>query len=400
MKPIYLDNNATTRVDPRVVEAMLPFFTGSFGNPSSTHAFGAGVARALKQAHEQVRALLGAEREQDILFTSGATESNNTAIRSALAADPSRRDVVISTVEHPSILTLCDWLEREENVRIHRIPVDRLGRLDLDAYRAALATGRVAVASIMWANNETGVIFPIAELAALARAAGAAFHTDAVQAAGRLPMAIRDMAIDMLSLSAHKLHGPKGVGALYVRRGVPFQPLLRGGRQERGRRAGTENVPGAVGFGKAAELALSCLEEGNARIRAHRNRLEQALLRLDGARPIGDPDSRLPNTANIAFEYLESEEILHALDREGLAASSGSACASGSMEPSHVLRAMNVPITALHGAIRFSLSRETEAGDIDRVLEVVPDLIRRLRAQAPALQSGDEALTAFDPAPV
>jgi cysteine desulfurase len=384
MKPIYLDNNATTRVDPLVMEAMLPFFTEFFGNPSSTHAFGAGVAKALKLAREQVQALLGAERDQEIVFTSGATESNNTAIRSALAASPERREIITSTVEHPAVLSFCDWLEKYEGVKVHRIPVDTLGRLDLKAYRAALSD-RVAVVSIMWANNETGVIFPVEELALMAKAVGALYHCDAVQAVGKLPVALKESAIDMLSLSAHKLHGPKGVGVLYVKRGVPFQPLLRGGHQERGRRAGTENAPGAIGFGRAAALALAHFEEANSRIRMLRNRLEAGLLTIPGAQLLGDPDSRLPNTCNVAFEYLESEEILHALNKEGIAASSGSACASGSMEPSHVLRAMNIPFTSIHGAIRFSLSRETTTEEIDRVLTLVPGVIGRLREHIFAL---------------
>lgn len=384
MKPVYLDNNATTRVDPLVLEAMLPFFTESFGNPSSGHAFGSAPAKAIKKAREQVQALLGAEKDQEIVFTSGATESNNTAIRSALAVSPERREVVISTVEHPAILTLCASLEKYEGVKVHRVPVDTLGRLDLKAYRAALSE-RVAVVSFMWANNETGVVFPVEELAAMARGAGALFHCDAVQAVGKIPMSLKDTAIDMLSLSAHKLHGPKGVGALYVKKGAPFQALIRGGHQERGRRAGTENTPGVVGLGKAAELALVHMEDGVPGVRLLRNRLEAGLLTIPGAQLLGDPDNRIPNTCNVAFEYLESEEILHALNKEGVAASSGSACASGTIEPSHVLRAMNIPFTVIHGAIRFSLSRETTSGEIDRVLKLTPGLMARLREHIFAL---------------
>jgi cysteine desulfurase len=384
MKPVYLDNNATTRVDPLALEAMLPFFTESFGNPSSGHAFGAVPAKAVRRAREQVQALLGAERDQEIVFTSGATESNNTAIRSALASMPGRREAVISTVEHPAVLTLCAALEKYEGVKVHRIPVDSLGRLNMKAYRAALSD-QVAVVSIMWANNETGVIFPVEDLAAMAKGAGALFHCDAVQAAGKLPMAMKDSAIDMLSLSAHKFHGPKGAGALYVKRGAPFRALTYGGRQERGRRAGTENTPGVVGLGKAAELALAHMEDGVPGVRLLRNRLEAGLLKIPGAQLLGDPDSRLPNTCNIAFEYLESEEILHALNREGVAASSGSACASGAVEPSHVLRAMNIPFTAAQGAIRFSLSRETTAAEIERVLTLMPGLTARLREHIFAL---------------
>ena len=383
MRPVYLDNNATTRVDPAVVEAMLPFLTEQFGNASSMHAFGAAVSPALKRAREQMQALLGAEFEHEIVWTGGGTESDNTAILSALETQQGRNEVVTSAVEHPAILALCAWLEKSRAVKVHYVPVDSRGRLDTEAYRKALGP-RTAIASIMWANNETGTIFPVQKLAELAHEAGALFHTDAVQAVGKLPIDLKSTEIDMLSLSGHKLHAPKGVGALYVRKGVRLRPLLRGGHQERGRRAGTENVPGIVALGKAADLAAAHLGEENSRVRALRDRLEKGLLqRIENAVVTGDADNRLPNTSNIAFEYVEGEGILLLLNKLGIAASSGSACTSGSLEPSHVLRAMKVPYTAAHGAIRFSFSRDNCDEDVDQVLEAMPGIIGKLRALSP-----------------
>ncbi|MBC7150966.1 MAG: cysteine desulfurase NifS [Rhizobium sp.] len=383
MPTVYLDNNATTRTDPAVVEAMLPYFSEHFGNPSSAHAIGTGVAEGIRASRRQVQSLIGAAHDQEIVFTSGGTESDNTAILSGLQADPRRDEVVVSAVEHPAILTLCHHLETSLGTRVHRIAVDGCGKLDIEAYRAALS-GRTAIVSIMWANNETGTVFPLEQLAAMAKTAGALFHTDAVQAAGKLSMDLKTTAIDMLSLSAHKIHGPKGVGALYVRRGAPFAPLIHGGRQERARRAGTENVPGIIGFGKAAERAMDALALETPRIARLRDRLEQGLQRsIAGIRVNGDPSARLANTCNIAFEDVESDALLTLLGREGIACSSGSACASGSMEPSHVLRAMQVPPPFLHGALRFSLSRDTRDADIDRVLAVMPRIVERLRKPAP-----------------
>ncbi|MCA0920171.1 cysteine desulfurase NifS [Pseudooceanicola nanhaiensis] len=381
--PIYLDNNATTRVFPDVVEAMLPYFTEQFGNASSIHAFGSEVGGALRQARRSLQALIGAEFDHEIIFTSGGTESNNTALRSALQVQQGRNEVITSAVEHPAILSLCDWLEKHEGVVVHRIPVDRQGRLDIDAYRAALSD-RVAVVSFMWANNETGTIFPVDGLAEMAHAHGALFHTDAVQAVGKVPIDLKTTEIDMLSLSSHKLHGPKGLGALYLRKGTRFRALLRGGHQERGRRAGTENAPAIIGLGRAAELALTSMAEDNLRMAALRDRLEQGLVQQIGHCFVtGDPLDRLPNTTTVAFEFIEGEAILLKLNAAGIAASSGSACTSGSLEPSHVLRAMDIPFTAAHGAIRFSLSRETTEAEIDRVLEVMPDIIAGLRQMSP-----------------
>ncbi|ALG89642.1 MULTISPECIES: cysteine desulfurase NifS [Actibacterium] len=398
MTPVYLDNNATTRVFPEVVEAMVPYFTEQFGNASSIHAFGSDVGGALRQARRSLQALIGAEFDHEIIFTSGGTESNNTALRSALAANPERNEIVTSTVEHPAILSLCDWLEKHEGVTVHRIPVDKQGRLDIDAYRAALGP-KTALVSLMWANNETGTIFPVDGLADLAHEAGALFHTDAVQAVGKVPIDLKSTAIDMLSLSSHKFHGPKGLGALYVRRGTRFRPLLRGGHQERGRRAGTENAPAIVGLGKAAEMTMATMTDDMARITALRDRLEKGLVQAVGHCFVtGDPYDRLPNTSTIAFEYIEGEAILLLLNKQGIAASSGSACTSGSLEPSHVLRAMEIPFTAAHGAIRFSLSRETTDADVDRVLDAVPAIIDQLREMSPFWSRDGAAPQTFDPA--
>jgi len=381
-EPIYLDNNATTRVDPAAVEAMLPFFTEHFGNPSSIHAFGAKVGAALKTARQQVQALLGAEHETEIVFTSCGTESDSTAILSALRAQPERNAVITTVVEHPAILSLCDWLEKD-GVIVHRLKVDRKGRLDLDEYRSLL-TENVAIVSAMWANNETGTLFPVEEMAEMAAAKGIMFHTDAVQAVGKVAMDLKRSKIDMLSISGHKLHAPKGIGVLYLRRGCRFRPLLRGGHQERGRRAGTENAPSIVALGKAAELALNHMEYENTVVRRLRDKLEAGILKqVPHAFVTGDVAHRLPNTSNIAFEYVEGEAILLLLNKQGIAASSGSACTSGSLEPSHVMRAMGVPYTAAHGTIRFSLSRYTTEEEIDRVIAAVPPIIAQLRELSP-----------------
>ncbi|MDE8652887.1 cysteine desulfurase NifS [Novosphingobium album (ex Liu et al. 2023)] len=397
MEPVYLDNNATTRTDPEVVAAMLPFFTEQFGNASSMHAFGAEVGGAMATARKQLQALLGAEFDHEIVYTSGGTEADNMAILSALETQGDRDEVVTSAVEHPAVLSLVAHLEKTGRAKVHVIGVDAKGRLDIEAYRKALGP-KTAIVSIMWANNETGTIFPVEQLAALAHQAGALFHTDAVQAVGKIPIDLKTSEIDMLSLSGHKLHGPKGVGALFVRKGVRLRPLVRGGHQERGRRAGTENVPAIIGLGRAAELALAHMADEQTRVAALRDRLEQGLLqRIGNSFVTGDPDNRLPNTANVAFEYIEGEAILLLMNREGIAASSGSACTSGSLEPSHVLRAMNVPYTAAHGAIRFSFSRENSEIDVDRVLEAMPPIIERLREMSPFWRERDKAAGAFNP---
>ena len=329
-----------------------------------------------------MQALLGAAHDTEVIFTSCGTESDSTAILSALRAQPERREIITTVVEHPAILALCEHLEKEGYV-IHRLKVDGKGRLDLDEYRGLLSE-RVAIVSVMWANNETGTYFPVKEMAELAHAAGVMFHTDAVQAVGKIPLELADSKIDMLSASGHKLHAPKGIGVLYLRRGSRFRPLLRGGHQERGRRAGTENSAAIVALGQAAEMALASMEHENTEVRRLRDKLEAGVLaQVSHAFVTGDPDNRLPNTANIAFEYIEGEAILLLLNKFGIAASSGSACTSGSLEPSHVMRAMGIPYTAAHGTVRFSLSRYTTEAEIDRVIEVVPQVVAQLRKLSP-----------------
>ena len=382
MKPIYMDNNATTACDPAVVEAMLPFFTEQFGNASSIHSFGAQVGKALKEARVKVQTLLGAAHDSEIVFTSCGTESDSTAILSALKASPERRTIITTVVKHPAILTLCEHLEKDGCV-LHKLPVNKKGRVDLDEYKSLL-NDRVAIVSAMWANNETGTLFPVEEMAALAHEKGIMFHTDAVQAVGKLPIDLKTTKIDMLSLSGHKLHAPKGIGVLYVRRNTRFRPLLRGGHQERGRRAGTENSASIVGLGVACDLARKHIEEESTVVKRLRDRLERGILaKVPNAFVNGDTLYRLPNTASIAFEYVEGEGILLLLNREGIAASSGSACTSGSLEPSHVMRAMGIPYTAAHGTIRFSLSRYNTQEEVDRVIAAVPPIIAQLRKLSP-----------------
>ena len=379
---IYFDNNATTMVAPEVVEAMLPYFTEQFGNPSSIHQFGNRVGQAIKQARVQVQTLLGAEHDSEIVFTSCGTESDSTAILSALRVQPERREIITTVVEHPAVLALCEQLEKD-GYTVHYLPVDGHGRLDLDAY-GRLLSERVAIVSVMWANNETGTLFPVERMAEMARAAGVLFHTDAVQAVGKVPIDLKNTAIDMLSLSGHKLHAPKGIGVLYLRRNTRFRPLLRGGHQERGRRAGTENSAAIVALGKACEMALEHMGHEQTAVRALRDRLEQGLLAaVPNCFVTGDTDDRLPNTANIAFEYIEGEAILLLLNKLGIAASSGSACTSGSLEPSHVMRAMGIPYTAAHGTIRFSLSRYNTAEEVERVIAAVPPIVAQLRRLSP-----------------
>lgn len=382
MDGIYLDNNATTRVDEAVVAAMLPYFTEQFGNPSSLHSFGNKVGLAVKKARLQVQELLGAEHESEIIFTSCGTESDSTAILSSLKAFPERREIITTTVEHPAVLSLCQYLEKE-GYKVHYLKVDGNGRLDLGEY-SRLLNERIAIVSVMWANNETGTLFPVMEMAEMAHAAGVLFHTDAVQAVGKMPIDLKNTKIDMLSLSGHKLHAPKGVGVLYLRRGVRFRPLLRGGHQERGRRAGTENTASIIGLGKACELALDAMVFENTEVRRLRDRLEAGILAtVPRSFATGDVKNRLPNTSNIAFEFIEGEAILLLLNKFGIAASSGSACTSGSLEPSHVMRAMGIPYTAAHGTIRFSLSRYTTEAEIDRVIQVLPQIVAQLRTLSP-----------------
>ena len=378
---IYFDNNATTAVAPEVVEAMLPFLTKLYGNPSSIHRFGGQVMAHVDKAREQLAGLLGAT-PSEIIFTSCGTESDNAALRSAVFTQPKRKKIVISQIEHPAILNTAKDLERS-GVAVAVIPVDEHGRLDMEKAKAEIDEN-TALVSVMWANNEIGNIFPVRELAEIAHAKGALFHTDAVQAVGKVPINLAADGIDFLSLSGHKLHAPKGVGALYVRRGIRFHPFVIGGHQENGRRAGTENVASLVGLGAAAELAKANMEKENTFVRSLRDTLEQGVVAtIKDVRVNGDVANRLPNTTNISFEYIEGESILMLLDQFGICASSGSACTTGSLEPSHVLRAMALPYTAAHGAIRFSFSRYNTMDEVQFTLEKLPPIIARLREISP-----------------
>ncbi len=377
---IYLDNNATTRIDEDVLAAMLPYLSIYYGNPSSMHTFGGQVGRAIRQARTQVASLLGAE-DSEIIFTSCGTEGDNAAILAALKAQPQKKNIITTEVEHPAILNLCRKLEKD-GYTVTYLSVNGKGQIDLDELEAAL-TGNTAVVSIMYANNETGVIFPIEQIGQIVKEYGALFHVDAVQAVGKIPLDMKTSTIDLLTLSGHKIHAPKGIGALYVRKGVRFRPLLIGGHQERGRRGGTENVAGIVALGKAAELAQQHLK-GIYEEKRLRDKLEQGILStIPNTVVNGDRLNRLPNTTNIGFKYIEGEAILLSLDQFDICASSGSACTSGSLEPSHVLRALGLPYSVLHGSIRFSLSRFTTEAEIDRVLEVIPGIINRLRELSP-----------------
>ena len=378
---IYFDNNATTAVAPEVVDAMLPFLKTLYGNPSSIHHFGGQVMAYVDKAREQLASLLNAA-PSEIIFTSCGTESDNAALRSAVFTQPKRTKIVISQIEHPAILNTAKDLERS-GITVAVIPVDEHGRLDMDFAKEEIDEN-TALVSVMWANNEIGNIFPVRELAEMAHAKGALFHTDAVQAVGKVPINLATDGIDFLSLSGHKLHAPKGVGALYVRRGIRFHPFVIGGHQENGRRAGTENVASLVGLGAAAELAKANMEKENTFVRSLRDTLEQGVVaKIKDVRVNGDVANRLPNTTNISFEYIEGESILMLLDQFGICASSGSACTTGSLEPSHVLRAMALPYTAAHGAIRFSFSRYNTMEEVQFTLEKLPPIIARLREISP-----------------
>lgn len=381
MSVIYVDNNATTQVAPEVLEEMLPYFNEFYGNPSSMHSFGGKVGRKLIQARADVAALIGAAPEE-IIFTSCGTESDSTAIRAAIESYPDKKHIITSRVEHPAVKNLFEYLSKN-GYRVTFVPVDRQGRLDLD-YLYKNLSDDTAIVSIMWANNESGVIFPVEEISRTVREHGVVFHTDAVQAIGKIPIDLKNMDIDMLSLSGHKFHGPKGIGALYVRKGTKFFPFLIGGHQESGRRGGTENVASIIGLGKASQLAAAHLKKDIARVKELRDKLENELLkRVPSALINGDSKNRLPNTSSIAFEYVEGESILLMMDEFGICASSGSACTSGSLEPSHVLRAMGVPFTAAHGSIRFSLSIYNTTAEIDFIFEKLPPIIERLREMSP-----------------
>lgn len=381
MNTIYLDNNATTMVAPEVVEAMLPFFSNKYGNASSMHTFGGQVGKDIRQAREQIAALLGASPEE-IIFTSCGTESDATAISSALQTQPEKRHFITTKVEHSAIIAMGQNLE-SKGYDVTWLSVDAKGQINLDELQSAMRKD-TAMVSIMYANNETGTIFPIQKIAEMVKERDILFHTDAVQAVGKLPINLAKTPIDFLAMSGHKLHAPKGVGVLYARKGTRFAPFLRGGHQEKSRRAGTENVPYIVGLGRACDLAQERMHDENTRVPVLRDKLEQGLLAsIPKTRINGDVDHRLPNTSSVAFEFIEGEAILLMLDRLGICASSGSACTSGSLEPSHVLRSMGVPFTYAHGSIRWSLSYYNTEAEIDFVLKEVPPIIERLRAMSP-----------------
>jgi cysteine desulfurase len=381
MKTIYLDNNATTQVAPEVLEEMLPYLRDYYGNPSSMHTFGGQLHRKVEDARAKVAHLIGAEPEE-IIFTSCGTESDNTAIMSAVESFPQKRHIITTRVEHPAVLNFCKHLARK-GYRITFLTVNSKGQLNIDELLKAI-DDNTALVTIMYANNEVGNIFPISEIGNVLKERRILFHTDAVQVVGKIPIDTKKLPVEMLSLSGHKVHAPKGVGVLYVRKGTRFYPYVIGGHQERGRRAGTENVASIIGLGKACEIAAKNITKESLSLSHLRDKLEKALMHnCPDVRINGDVTSRLPNTTNLSFEYVEGEAILLRLNEYGVCASSGSACTSGSLEPSHVLRAMGVPFTAIHGSIRFSLSRYNSEAEVDRVIEIMPDIIKNLRQLSP-----------------
>lgn len=385
MRTVYLDNNATTRPAPEVVEAMRPYFEELWGNPSSMHTFGGQVAKPVAEAREQVAGFINAERAEEILFNGCATEGDNHALFGVAAAWGKPGTIITSRVEHPAVLGPCLRL-REMGHTVVEIGVDGEGRFDMEAYEAALAANPgPKLVSVMWANNETGVLFPIKEIAEKGKAAGATVHTDAVQAAGKVPLDVREVPVDLLTIAGHKMHAPKGIGMLYIRRGTRIKPFVIGGHQERGRRGGTENVPYIIGLAKACELSATAFTDGShERMARLRDKLEAGLLATcPDSRVNGDRANRVVNTLNISFEFIEGESVLYHLSDLGICASSGSACAAGSLEPSHVIRAMGVPFTAVHGSIRFSLSRYTTEEEIDYVLAHCPEVVAEMRAISP-----------------
>ncbi len=381
MELIYLDNNATTKPAPEAVAAMLPFLTEWYGNASSVHRFGQRSRQAIDEARDQVASLIGCD-DAELIFTAGGTESINTAIRGLLQSRSPRKQIITTTVEHSAVRELCKSLG-QHGAEILEIPVDEQGSPDLERLESTLSD-ETALLSMMWANNETGVILPVARVAEMCRRRRVPFHCDATQAVGKLPVDVRSIPVDVMSFASHKFHGPKGVGGLFVRKGVRMRPLLVGGPQERSRRGGTENVPGIVGMGKAAELAQKHLSN-MTQVAAMRDRFEQTVLvQIPDTHVIGRTDERLPNTSNIGFTRLEAEAILLLLSEKGVCASAGSACSSGSLEPSPVLAAMGIDAKIAHGAIRFSLSRYTTNAELDAALQVLPGVINRLRAVMPA----------------
>jgi cysteine desulfurase len=381
---MYFDNNATTKVADEVLEEIKPYFCDLYGNPSSMHTFGGQIGIKIREAREKTAALLGCD-PGEIIFTGCGTESDNTAIKGTLVAHPNKRKVITTRVEHPAVLSVCRDLENQ-GYTVVELAVDKKGRLNLSELESQL-DDNTAIVTIMFANNETGVVFPVEKIAEMVKSKDIVFHTDAVQAVGKIPINLSKSNIDLLSLSGHKLHAPKGVGILYVRKGTRLAPFMLGGHQEGGRRAGTENVPGIIGLGKACELAMQNFDQENRKVKSLRDKLEKAILKkCPDCMVNGDTESRLPNTSNISFEFIEGESILLMLDRFGICASSGSACTSGSLEPSHVLRAMGVPFTAAHGSIRFSLSRYNTEEEVNYTVEKIPPIIARLRELSPFIK--------------
>ena len=391
-EPIYyLDNNATTQVAPEVVEAMLPFLRTHWGNPSSAYGFGHQVAKSIDDARETVAALIGAD-PREIVFTSCGTESNNSAIHSALVTHPGKKHVVTTAVEHSANIKFGDYLQKH-GYEVTYLPVEPDGTLDLHLLEQSIRSD-TAIVSVMWANNETGVLFPIEEIAAICRSKGVLFHSDAVQAAGKLAINVQAVGIDMLSLSAHKLHAPKGIGLLYVKRRTKYHPYVIGGSQERGRRGGTENVPYMVGFGRAAELTMANLKLEDTQVRRLRDKLETGILNaIEGSSRNGAKEPRLPNTANISFEGVEAEGILMLLDQIGVCASSGSACTTGSLDPSHVLMAMGYSVARARGSVRFSLGIYNTESEVDYVLQHLSGIIEKLRGIGPKIRKQETSAT-------
>ncbi len=384
---IYTDNNATTRVADEVIKEMLPYLGQFYGNPSSMYSFADLVNKELGQARAQVADLINAD-PGDIIFTACGTESDNAAINAAINAFPRKKHIITTAVEHPAIRSLCFHLQDKKGYKVTFVPVDNKGRLDLDTLYRAMSDD-TAVISVMWANNETGVIFPIAEIAEKAKEKGIWFHTDAVQATGKIPIDVRAAGVDMLSLSGHKIHAPKGIGVLYVRKGIKFSPFLIGGHQEKGRRGGTENTASIIALGKACELAKAHLPLMATEVREVRDYLETRLLEAIPATSVnGDRENRLPNTLSIGFDAVEGESILMLMNQAGICASSGSACTSGSLDPSHVLMAMQVPFKSAHGTIRFSLSHYNTKAEMDTIVQTLVPAIDRLRQMSPFWKDG------------
>jgi len=380
-KIYYFDNNATTKVAPEVVEAMLPFLSEQYGNPSSAYQFGKFAGEHVKTAREKVAAMINAD-PREVIFTSCGTESNNSAIHSALITNPGKRHILTTAVEHSANIKFCEFLEKR-GFEVTFMPVESDGAIDVHLLEKSIRPD-TAIVSVMWANNETGVVFPIEEIAAICRSKGVLFHTDAVQTPGKLKIDVAELGVDFLSLSAHKLHAPKGIGILYVKRRAKYQPYVMGGGQEQGRRGGTENVASMVAFGRAAEMAMASLNDENTRVRALRDRMEKGILsKIPDSIRNGDPTSRLPNTSNIAFDFVEAESILLLLDQAGICASSGSACTTGSLDPSHVLVAMGLTPARARSSIRFSLGIYNTDAEVDYLLEQLPPIIAKLRAVSP-----------------